>query len=227
VVTKPRATIFAGAVIASMLLIRWGLKLARPAALGVPEPVLGWLAEIKQAPAVLDPSKPRIMLAARGRYQSEFAVDLARRRGAALFAVYVRTLRLIDVAPGNIPRIEDDPDAQQALGTMAVLAREAGVPFFPIYVTSTDIAAEILDYTVTYGCDTLIMGKSQRTMIARTLTGDVVAQVARDLPENVALLTRSPEVPHVPGTSSGVTYHQRVEDGHAAAVEEETPPPPT
>jgi amino acid transporter/nucleotide-binding universal stress UspA family protein len=221
VITKERATIFAGIVVALVLLTRWALKLRPAREVTLPEPAIGWLAEIQRAPATLDPSRPRIMLATRGRYQSEFAVDLARRRGAALFAIYVRTLRLIDVAPGQLPRIEEDPAAQEALGTTAVLARQAGVPFFPIYVTSTDIPAEILDYTVTYGCDTLIMGKSRRTAFARKITGDVVAQVAEHLPDNVALLTRSPDVPHTPGSSAGVTFHKPGE------TEAETAPPPT
>ena len=64
--------------------------------------------EIKQPLPAIDSRKPRIMFAARGRYQSEFAVDLAKRRGAVLYAIYVRTLRLIDVQPGKVPRIEDD-----------------------------------------------------------------------------------------------------------------------
>lgn len=69
----------------------------------------------------------------------------------------------------------------------------------PIYVTSTDITGEILDYTVTYGCDTLIMGKTRRTLLSRKLSGDVVTQVAEHLPDNVALLTRSADAPFVPG----------------------------
>lgn len=232
IVTKLEATVFAGAVVSLVLLIRWALKLRAPAPTAeMPVPAMGWLAEIEKAPAVLDPTRPRIMLAARGRYQSEFAVDLARRRGAVLFVIYVRTLRLIDVAPGKLPRIEDDPVAQEALGTTAVLARQAGVPFFPIYVTSTDIASEILDYTVTYGCDTLIMGKSGRSTFARRITGDVVAQVAEHLPDNVALITRSAEVPHVPGTDSGATYYEREKpepaDRISAEKQAEDAPPPT
>jgi amino acid transporter len=228
IIAKPRATLFAGSVVGAVLVSRFLLhRLAKRPDQVLPAPALGWLAEIKAALPTLDPARPRIMLAARGRYQSEFAVDLARQRGAALFAIYVRTLRLIDVVPGAIPRIEDDPEAQQALGTTAVLARQAGVPFFPIYVTSTDIAAEILDYTVTYGCDTLIMGKSQRAALARRLTGDVIAQVADHLPDNVALITRSPEVPHTPGSSAGVTYHD-LRNGTGAEPDsrpEDTPPP--
>lgn len=198
-VTQPISTAFSGGLIAAVLGTRWALSMARR---GAPEPLdeptRGWLAEVKSGVIDIDPSKPKLMLAARGRYQSEFAVDMARRRGATLFAIFVRTLRVMDVQPGRVPKVEEDRDAQQALGTTAVLAREAGVPFVPIYVTSPDIADEILDYTVTYGCDTLIMGKSRRSVFSRKLEGDVVTRVAEHLPDDVALITRSADTPHVP-----------------------------
>lgn len=206
VLTKPEATMFAGILSIAVLGTRQLLIAKRPKVVPerIPEPVTGWLAEVKQPTPMIDPRRPRIMLAARGKYQAEFAVDMARRRGAVLYAIYVRTLRLMDVQPGRIPQIEEDPGAQEALGTPAVLAHQAGVPFVPIYVTSTDIAAEILDYTVTEQCDTLIMGKSRRSLFARKLAGDVVAQVAEHLPDNVALITRSPEAPFVPGQDAEV-----------------------
>lgn len=206
IVAKPNATLFAGTVIGVVLVMRYAVRVrtrARAEAPPMPTPAAGWLAEVKREAVTLDPSKPRIMLAARGRYQSEFAVDLAKRRGAALFAIYVRTLRVIDVQPGAIPRIEDDPVAQEALGTTSMLAHREGVPFVPVYVTSTDIAGEILDYTVTYGCDTLIMGKSRRSLISRKVAGDVVARVAEHLPDNVALITRAADAPFVPGQPRG------------------------
>lgn len=189
VVTKPRATLFAGAMVGAVLGIRWGLRLTRGPEM-LPEPETGWLAEVKAQPLRLDPSRPRIMLAARGRGQAEYAVDLARRRGATLFAMYVRTIRVLDLQANQVPRVEDDPEAQASLGTAALMAKAAGVPFIPIYVTSTDIVEEILDYTVTYGCDTLIMGKSRRTRMARAFAGDVLGRVARTLPDGVTLIAR-------------------------------------
>jgi nucleotide-binding universal stress UspA family protein len=104
----------------------------------------------------------------------------------------------MDVEPGRIPKLEGDRDAQVALGTTATLAREAGVPFVPIYVTSTDIAEEILDYTVTYGCGTLIMGKTKRSIFSRAVSGDVVQRVAALLPDEVSLVTRSSDTPFTP-----------------------------
>ncbi len=194
VATKLNATLFAGLTVGAVLAARAATRAAARTD-QLPEPELGWLAEVRRAGTQLDPSKPRIMLAARGRYQAEFAVDMARRRGATLFAIYVRTLRVLDMRPGAVPRIEDDAEAQESLGTVAMLARQHNVPCVVIYACSANIAEEILDYTVTYGCDTLILGKSRRRLFARQLEGDVVAQVAQSLPDGVALITRE-ATPH-------------------------------
>ncbi|GJM18216.1 MAG: hypothetical protein DHS20C14_04290 [Phycisphaeraceae bacterium] len=192
------STAFSGGLIAAVLTSRYLLARRAKAATEspIPEPITGWLSEVRDTKIQIDPGKPKVMLAARGRYQSEFAVDLARRRNATLFAIFVRTLRVMDLQPGRAPRIEDDHDAQQALGTTAILAKQAGVPFVPIYVTSSDIADEILDHTVTYGCDTLIMGKSRRSVVSRKLEGDVVSQIAATLPEGIALIARAADTPH-------------------------------
>jgi len=188
--TKPEATLFA-AVITGTILGAWILIHAhRKAREAIPEPDTGWLAQVRAAPPTLDPAKPRIMLAARGQEQAEYAVALAAQRGAVLFAIYVQRLRLLDYQPGQVPRIEDNPPAQAALGATAVIARRAGVDMVPIYVTSTDIWSEILDYTVTYGCQTLIMGESRRSVLARKVTEDVLAQVRRHLPAGIEIITR-------------------------------------
>lgn len=211
IITKPHATEFAGGITVVVLAIRAVLRWRRKATGGeekLPEPVTGWLAEINRKPPELDPAKPRLMLAARGRYQSEFAVDLARRRGAILFAIHVRTLRIPEMRAAATPRLEDDPEAAESLGTTAMLAHQNGVPFVPIYVISPNIAEELLDYTVTFGCDTLIMGKTSRLKVSRVLSGDVVSQVAAHLPEGVSLLLREAK-PHVPGEGRGMVVEVR------------------
>jgi len=195
-VTEPVSTAFSGGLVVLALGFRFALTRSRerePAPLD--EPAHGWIAQVKAKTFTVDPDRPKIMLAARGRYQAEFAVDLAKRRDATLFAIFVRTLRVMDMG-GVGPRVEDDADALVALGETSVLAEAAGVPFVPIYVTSADVVEEILDYTVTYGCDTLIMGKSRRSRLARSLEGDVVTQVAGHLPDTTALITRSAKVKH-------------------------------
>lgn len=218
VITSPRATAFAGGLIGVALVVRSvGRRRHRAEVPRLPTPAEGWLSELQARPLKLDASRPRIMLASRGRYQSEFAVDMARRRKATLFGIYVRTLRVMDINPTALPKLADDPVAQEALGTTALLAREAGVPFVPIYVTSEDIPAEILDYTVTFGCDTLIMGKSRRSLLSRRVQGDVVARVAESLPDEVALITRSADLPHLTPANPDAAAPARPADPETAS----------
>jgi amino acid transporter len=216
VIAKPKATLFAGISLVVVLGARFLLRQFRPQAPVVHIPQEGWLAQLRQSPSKVPTSGPRMMVAVRGHENIHYAVDRAKKRGAVLFAIYVRVLRVLDVRPGQIPQIEDDPQAQEALGLAAMLCRQNGVPFFPIYITATDITAEILDYTVTFGCDELIMGKSRRGFFARTLEGDVVAQIARQLPEGVSLITRAA------GPTEVVS--QPSEERAAEAVDEEPPP---
>lgn len=191
-VTKLEATAFASILVVTVLVLRFVTrKIGMPAGVPVPEPEIGWLAELKQTAIKLDPTRPKIMLAARGRDQVEYAVGLAKKRNATLFAIFVRTLRVMDMGASKVPQIENDPEAQAALGAAAVLAREANVPLFPIYVTADEAATEILDYTVTYGCDTVIMGKSRRSVFARRVQGDVIQKVSEALPEGITLITRA------------------------------------
>ncbi len=192
VYAKWRAAVFAGVMIAIVLGIRYVMNMRRAAKMEhpLPMPVQGWLAELEAPQAALGSTGGRIMLAARGRNQAEFAVDLARSRGSSLFAIFVRTLRVMDIAPGAVPKVQDDPEALESLGTVATLARRAGVPFVPIYVCSDRITEEILDYTVTFGCDTLILGKTKRRALARKIEGDVVAQIVEHLPPTVELVLR-------------------------------------
>ncbi|MBL4809282.1 MAG: universal stress protein [Phycisphaerales bacterium] len=204
-ITQPISTAFSGTLIALALGLRT-IRTLRPLSTGkaLEAPGEGWMT-LLSTKVEFDTDKPKIMLAARGRYQSEYAVDLAKRRNAALMAIFVRQVRVMDLTPGNAPRIQTDQAAQETLGTTAMLAKEAGVPFIPIYVTSQGIAEEILDHTVTYGCDTLIMGKSRRSNVARRIAGDVITQVAKDLPEGIILMTRAADIPHAmmpPGIGS-------------------------
>ena len=195
VVAKPHATIFAGSICVAVLIVRTFVRKRAEERANLPEPTQGWLAELQQNAATkLPPGKARIMLAARGRQNAEFAVDLARKKDAILFGIYIRTLRVMDVTPGALPKIESDPQAQETLGQVSTIARRAGVPFYPIYLTATDVADEVLDYTVTFGCETLIMGKSNRGTLSRALEGDVVAKVAQHLPEGVSLITRAADI---------------------------------
>lgn len=192
VATKLQATVFAAFMITMVLVARFAVRRLTARAESLPEPATGWLAELTGPPLRPESGKARLLLAARGRENAEFAVDLARQRRAVLFAIHVRPLRVVEIGPSSVPNIREDREAQEALGTAALIAKAAGVPFVPIYVTSADVADEILDYAVTFGCDTVIMGKSRRSVLSRTVGGDVVGKVAQLLPEGVSLITRAP-----------------------------------
>ena len=220
VVAKPNAAVFASVMVGSVLVartaVRWRQK--RRGA----DQISAWLAEIQREPIKLNSDRPRIMLAARGRDQAEFAVELASKRGSALFVIFIRTLRLMNISPGTVPRIEDDPDAQEALGTVIMLAHKQGVPCVPIYVSSPNIAEEILDYTVTFNCQTLIIGQSRRSGLSRTVEGDVVAEIKAQLPVTVELIEReatpspgdgTPPAPSAPAAPTGTEVIEKPTSG--------------
>lgn len=190
IVDKHKATIFAGVIVTAVLVTRAILRRYTPVE-RLAEPSLGWLAEISTGPIDIKPDQPRIMLAARGRDNAEFAVQLAKKRGGVLFVIFVRVLRVMDVQPGAVPSIASDRQAVEAIGTVIYLAKLANVKCIPIYVTSSDVADEILDYTATFACDTLIMGKSRRSFFSKAVEGDVVVKVAQQIPEEVSLITRT------------------------------------
>jgi len=74
---------------------------------------------------------------------------------------------------------------------MLKLGAETGVEVLPIYALSTDPAATILDLTATLGVDYLLLGAAHRFTMAKLLKGDVVAQVAAGLPEDIQLVIHS------------------------------------
>lgn len=185
-----------------MLLIRYVLKVVKPV---TAKPItevqsLDWMQALEQAALPTAPNQSRIMLAARGAGQAAYAVDLAKRRAVALFAMYVRTLRLMDVCPEPCRNFRMTPTRPESLGSIAVLVCQHRVPFFPIYVCSTEIADEILMDTVTFGCDTLVLGKTKGKAVSRAMEGDVVSKVAQHLPSEAARLTRD-DSPHAIGES--------------------------
>ena len=71
---------------------------------------------------------------------------------------------------------------------MLELGREAGVHVLPVYTVSEDPAATILDVSATLGIDLLMVGAPHRRSLATLLKGNVVNEVAKNLPENIQLI---------------------------------------
>ena len=57
-----------------------------------------------------------------------------------------------------------------------------------MYAVSDDPAGTILDLSATVGVDILMLGTSHRRTLVALLKGDVVTEVAKNLPENIQLV---------------------------------------
>jgi nucleotide-binding universal stress UspA family protein len=92
------------------------------------------------------------------------------------------------VAAPDKPRWQDDKTASEIMLRMLALARENEVTVLPVYMVSDDPAAIILDVSATLGIDLLVLGTPHRHTMVRLLKGNVVTEVAKNLPENIQLI---------------------------------------
>ncbi len=133
-----------------------------------------------------------IMVAARGITPVlRFALEEARLRQGALYVLYVKELAVnmpARIEPSERVRWQDDRRAAEIMYGMLEIGREAGVQVVPIYSVSENAAMSILDLSATLGIDLLILGASQRQALASLLKGNVVTEVAKNLPENIQLV---------------------------------------
>lgn len=133
-----------------------------------------------------------ILVAARGITPVlKFALEEAKLRKAMLYVLYVRELAVSLPAPIELieaPKWQNNPQASQIMYGMLELARQNEVTVVPLYMLSEDPAATILDLSATLGVDMLILGAAHRHTLASILKGNVVSQVARNLPETIQLI---------------------------------------
>jgi nucleotide-binding universal stress UspA family protein len=136
-----------------------------------------------------------ILVAARGMTPVlRFAIEEAKLRQGNLYVLYIKELAVNlpgPLADAARPRWQDDTQAAQIMGAMLQLGQELGVSVLPLYVVSENPAATILDISATIGADVLMLGSPHRTNLARLLKGNVVNEVARNLPENIQLVIHS------------------------------------
>jgi amino acid transporter len=150
------------------------------------------------SPATVERLRPRlkegqrIMVAARGVTPVlRFALDEAFLRKATLCVLYVKEIAVFmggNPAEGKRSRWQDDPHAAAIMSLVLKLGKESQVDVLPVYAVSTDPAATILDLAATLGVDYLMLGAAQRFTMAKLLKGNVVAQVAAGLPEDIQLI---------------------------------------
>jgi amino acid transporter/nucleotide-binding universal stress UspA family protein len=133
-----------------------------------------------------------ILVAARGLNPVlRFALEEARLRQATLYVLYVKEIAVTlpgPVAAPDKPRWQDDKTASEIMLRMLALAKENDVTVVPVYMVSDDPAALILDVSATLGIDLLVLGTPHRHTMVRLLKGNVVTEVAKNLPENIQLI---------------------------------------
>jgi len=136
-----------------------------------------------------------ILVAARGMTPVlRFAIEEAKLRQGNLYVLYIKELAVNlpgPLADAARPRWQDDTQAAQIMGAMLQLGHELGVSVLPLFIVSENPAATILDISATIGADVLMLGSPHRTNLARLLKGNVVNEVARNLPENIQLVIHS------------------------------------
>lgn len=192
--TKPDALFFAVCVVGAGLALRaYAQRRAGLRTLTVSEQVAAAV-----APEMLPDFSPRleaggtILVAARGLNPVlRFALDEARLRQSTLYVLYVREIAVAFPASSALPepnRWQDDPQASTIMYGMIELGRNNNVPVVPLYAASDNPAGTILDLAATIGADSLILGSPQRRTMAHLLKGNVVTEVAKNLPENIHLI---------------------------------------
>jgi amino acid transporter len=133
-----------------------------------------------------------ILVAARGITPVlRFALEEARLRQATLYVLYVREIAVALPAPlpmAEPPRWQNNRQAAEIMYSMLEQGRQNQVSIIPLYAVSENPAATILDLAATLGIDILMLGASQRRRLVNILKGNVVTEVARNLPENIQLI---------------------------------------
>src|SRR5436309_5822541 len=133
-----------------------------------------------------------ILVAARGITPVlRFALEEAHLRKGPLYVLFVKELAV--ALPGPLenterPRWQDDPQAGKIMCAMLEQGRQNEVQVIPLYAISENPASSILDLSATLGIDILMLGSPHRNKLVALLKGNVVTEVARNLPENIQLV---------------------------------------
>jgi nucleotide-binding universal stress UspA family protein len=137
----------------------------------------------------------KILVAARGNTPVlRYALEEAQLRKGMLYVLYVKE---VAVAFSGFQETEEprkwqqDPVAGKIMSSMLDQGPKLGITVIPLYTVSDNAASSILDLTATLGIDILMLGASHRSRMVSLLRGNVVAEVARSLPENIQLVIHS------------------------------------
>jgi amino acid transporter/nucleotide-binding universal stress UspA family protein len=137
----------------------------------------------------------KILVAARGMTPVlRFGLEEAHLRKGMLYVLYVREVAVTYPGYSQPPekvRWQDDPNAAKIMYAMMEEGKHQGVTVIPLYASSDNPASTILDLAATLGIDMLMLGSSHRKAMVSLLKGNVVAEVARNLPDSIQLVIHS------------------------------------
>ncbi len=143
-------------------------------------------------PPAADVDRPRVLVATTGAPALlEFAAKYAAQIKGCLFVLYVRHLNLSFVAQQEGPTLEEDEPARYTFELAQKFCLQKNIPMEAIYAVSQDVAYTILDFAATYGVEAVLMGVSKRSLLARSLQGDILTAVANQLPQDITLLVHA------------------------------------
>ncbi len=120
-----------------------------------------------------------------------FAFEEAQLRNAALYVLYIREIAVLYGGGANaMPKVDwkSDPEASAILGTALQIGKHRGVTTIPVFVNAPNAASIIVDMSATLGVDYLMLGASHRGSMSKLLRGNVAAEVAGSLPDNIQLV---------------------------------------
>lgn len=201
---KPHALLFAMTIMGAGLLVRFAVhkraairrwmlaptpfplqvELARPLL-----PSFAGRQPMASKPDLRTVKHRRIMIATRGNLKLlRFGLDEAKAKQAELLVLFVRHVAVPTLGSAAAADGRSDPEAVALFEQARQECAAAGVPLFCLYSIAYDVPDAILDFAVTHGVDTLILGASQRGALWHAMKGDVIQQVAQYLPDPVSLL---------------------------------------
>ncbi|HOV82004.1 MAG TPA: universal stress protein [Methanothrix sp.] len=119
-----------------------------------------------------------------GRKAAAAAVEIARRSGASIIAVYVMDIYRLAHLPGyaTLPGLKDkilelmEDEGREATDYVQAIAERASVPCKKI-LSQGSPAAEILRVSLEEEADMLVMGSHGRTALEKVLLGGVAEKV--------------------------------------------------
>jgi nucleotide-binding universal stress UspA family protein len=121
----------------------------------------------------------------------KFAIEEAKAHHGEILVLFVRHFAVAAFTQVKTLTLAEDAEALEMFAEFRALAEEAGVPAYCIYAPAYDIGEAILETAATHAVDILLLGTTQRSVMWRAMKGDVIQQVAAELPERITLLVHS------------------------------------